>query len=106
MQPIKVGPVPGYEDIKFLNKTKPEPKRLKWHTSYGSLYVYDDNGNSATIARGSSGLVDVQYMYAEGEELQLEECDYDLFEHVLCPFTEQDLEDYILNYRDYVGYKY
>ena len=54
MQTIKVGPVPGYEDMQFLSKPKPQPKRLKWHTSYGSIFVYDDQGNSCTIQRGDA----------------------------------------------------
>jgi hypothetical protein len=105
MREIKVGPVPGYENMKFLKKTKPEPKRLKWHTSYGSLYVYDDQGNSVTIARGN-GDVWVRDMYSDGESLDLSECDYDFFSHPLCPFSYEDLRDFIDNYQDYVGTRY
>jgi hypothetical protein len=103
MKEIKVGPVPGYEDMQFLEKKKPEPKRLKWHTSYGSIFVYDDQGNSCTIQRGDADHIYIADMYTDGEQLDIAECDYDFFNHILCPFTYEDLKDFLNNYRDYVG---
>jgi hypothetical protein len=106
MNKIVVGPVPGYEHVKFLPKKQAPKRNLKWHTSYGTIYVYDDQGNSCSISRGNNGTVDVDHMYSDGEELKLWDCDYDFFNHVLCPFTEQELQDFIDNYMDYVGFGY
>ena len=106
MKEIKIEGVSGWDNIKPLKKDKPEPKRLKWHTSYGSIYVYDDQGNSCTIQRGNADHVYVVDMYSDGEQLDWAECDYDFFNHILCPFTYEDLKDYIENYKDYVGSRY
>ena len=103
MNQIKVEGVPGWDNIKPLQKAKPEPKRLKWHTSYGDIYVYDDQGNSCTIRRGDADHIFISDMYSDGEQLDWAECDYDFFNHVLCPFTHEDLKDFLYNYRDYVG---
>ena len=105
MHSFKVEGVPGWDNIKPFKKSAPVPKRLKWHTSYGDIYVYDDQGNSATIRRGD-GDVWISEMYTDGERLDLAECDYDFFTHPLCQFTEVDLQDYIRNYKDYVGPTY
>ena len=106
MNQIKVEGVPGWDNIKPLVKPKPAHKRLKWHTSYGSIYVYDDQGNSCTIQRGDADNIHITDMYTDGEQLDLAECDYDFFNHVLCPFTPEDLKDFLYNYRDYVGSRY
>jgi len=67
MNKIVVGPVPGYEHVKFLPKKQAPKRNLKWHTSYGTIYVYDDQGNSCSISRGNNGTVDVDHMYSDGE---------------------------------------
>lgn len=104
MKQIKVGPVPGYKDTYLVKKVQ-ENKPLQWHTSYGSLYIYDAFGNSVTIERHNSN-VGISAMYNDGEELLLEECDYDYFNHVLCPFTYEELRPFIDNYTRYVGTRY
>jgi hypothetical protein len=102
MKRVKVGPVPGYKHTYLVKKVE-EKRPLKWHTAYGSLYIYDDSGNSVTVERGKYGQVWICEMRNDGEELLLEECDYDWFSHPLCPFQFSDLEPFIENYRDYVG---
>ena len=104
MKQIKVGPGPGYKDTYLVKKVQ-ENKPLQWHTSYGSLYIYDAFGNSVTIERHNSN-VGISAMYNDGEELLLEECDYDYFNHVLCPFTYEELRPFIDNYTRYVGTRY
>jgi hypothetical protein len=104
MEQIIIGPVAGYAAPVKRDSIKKKP--LDFHISYGTIYVHDEKNNCVSISRGTNGIVSIDDMWIAGEEIDPADCDYDFFNHHECPFIESELNDFIVNYKSYVGSHY
>ena len=79
---------------------------LNYKTLYGDLLVFKNQNDCMTINRGILGRVDVDAVEINGENLELEDCDYDFFKHPNNTFTQEETDYFIENYAQIVGDRY